>query len=244
MTPEVSFFATCLADTVFPDVAIDAARLLEKLGCRVTFNPRQTCCGQPLTNAGFHKKAARAMQLQMEVLLEDSADYVVCPSGSCVLQIREYPKFFKNRPDLQDQARKLGGKIYELTDFIVTVLEKTALGARLDGKAAYHPSCHLTRLLGVREPPLALLKQVAGLELIDFKGQDKCCGFGGTFAVKLGPLSAAMAAEKVENIRAAGADYLIGADAGCLMNLQGVIRRKRYPIRVLHIAQVLMGGAA
>lgn len=240
MSPRVSFFATCLADTVFPHIAADAVRLLEKLGCRVTFNPRQTCCGQPLANAGFHAEAAAAMRLQLEVLLTDPADYVVCPSGSCVLQIKEYPKFFKNRPDLQDKARQLGDKTYELTDFIVNVLGRTVPGARLDGRAAYHPSCHLTRLLGVTKPPLALLEQVAGLELVDFKGQDKCCGFGGTFAVKLGALSSAMAVEKVENIRAAGAHYLIGADAGCLMNLQGIIRRKRYPITVLHIAQVLM----
>ena len=100
----------------------------------------------------------------------------------------------------------------------------------------------MTRLLGVKEPPLALLKEVSGLELVDFKGQDKCCGFGGTFSVKLGPLSGAMAAEKVENIREAGAEYLIGADAGCLMNLQGVIERRGYPIKVRHIAQVLMAS--
>ena len=214
--------------------------LLEKLGCRVVFNPKQTCCGQPLANSGFQQKAKKAMQLQMEALLEDPSDYVVCPSGSCTLQVKEYPKFFEDQPDLQEKARQLSNKIYELTDFIVNILQKTDIGASLKAKAAYHPSCHMTRLLGVKEPPLALLKEVAGLELVDFKGQDKCCGFGGTFSVKLGPLSGAMAAEKVENIREAGADYLIGADAGCLMNLQGVIERRGYPIKVRHIAQILM----
>ena len=216
--------------------------LLEKLGCRVVFNPKQTCCGQPLANSGFQQKAKKAMQLQMEALLEDPSDYVVCPSGSCTLQVKEYPKFFEDQPDLQEKARLLSNKIYELTDFIVNILQKTDIGASLKAKAAYHPSCHMTRLLGVKEPPLALLKQVAGLELVDFKGQDKCCGFGGTFSVKLGPLSGAMAAEKVENIREAGADYLIGADAGCLMNLQGVIDRRGYPIKVRHIAQILMAS--
>lgn len=238
----VSFFSTCLADTVFPDVSRDSVLLLEKLGCRVIFNPKQTCCGQPLANSGFHQKAEKAMQLQMEALLEDPADYVVCPSGSCVLQVKEYPKFFADRSDLQKKAHQLSSKIYELTDFIVNVLQKTDVGASLKARAAYHPSCHMTRLLGVKEPPLTLLKQVTGLELVDFKGQDKCCGFGGTFAVKLGRLSGAMAAEKVENIREAGADYLIGADAGCLMNLQGVIERRGYPIKVRHIAQVLLGS--
>lgn len=214
--------------------------LLEKLGCRVVFNPKQTCCGQPLTNSGFQQKAKKAMQLQMEALLEDPSDYVVCPSGSCTLQVKEYPNFFKDQPSLQENARQLSNKIYELTDFIVNILQKTDIGASLKAKAAYHPSCHMTRLLGVKEPPFALLKGVAGLELVDFKGQDKCCGFGGTFSVKLGPLSGAMAAEKVENIREAGAEYLIGADAGCLMNLQGVIERRGYPIKVRHIAQILM----
>ncbi len=236
----VSFFSTCLTDTVFPDVSRDAVLLLEKLGCRVIFNPKQTCCGQPLANSGFHQKAKKAMQLQLEALLEDPADYVVCPSGSCTLQVKEYPHFFKDQPDLYEKSLLLGNKIYELTDFIVNILQKTALGASLKAKAAYHPSCHLTRLLGVKEPPLALLKQVEGLELVDFKGQDKCCGFGGTFSVKLGPLSGAMATEKVENIMEAGANYLIGADTGCLMTMQGVIKRQGYPIKILHIAQVLM----
>ena len=238
----VSFFSTCLTDTVLPDVSRDSVLLLEKLGCRVVFNPKQTCCGQPLTNSGFQQKAKKAMQLQMDALLEDPSDYVVCPSGSCTLQVKEYPNFFEDQPNLQEKARQLSNKIYELTDFIVNILQKTDIGASLKAKAAYHPSCHMTRLLGVKEPPLALLKGVAGLELVDFKGQDKCCGFGGTFSVKLGPLSGAMAAEKVENIREAGADYLIGADAGCLMNLQGVIERRGYPIKVRHIAQILMAS--
>ncbi|MBW2682472.1 MAG: (Fe-S)-binding protein [Deltaproteobacteria bacterium] len=238
----VSFFSTCLTDTVLPDVSRDSVLLLEKLGCRVVFNPKQTCCGQPLANSGFQQKSKKAMELQMEALLEDEADYVVCPSGSCTLQVKEYPNFFEDQPDLLEKAERLSEKIYELTDFIVNILQQTDLSASLKAKAAYHPSCHMTRLLDVKEPPLALLKQVAGLELVDFKGQDKCCGFGGTFSVKLGPLSGAMAAEKVENIREAGAEYLIGADAGCLMNLQGVIERRGYPIKVRHIAQVLMAS--
>ncbi len=238
----VSFFSTCLADTVFPDVARDAVLLLEKLGCRVIFNKKQTCCGQPLINSGFHQKAQKAMELQMEALLEDPADFVVCPSGSCVLQIKEYPKLFDNHPDLQKKAHLLSDKIYELTDFIVNILQTTDVGAKLKARAAYHPSCHLTRLLGVKEPPLTLLRHVQGLELVDFQGQNKCCGFGGTFSVKLGALSGAMAVEKVESIKAAGAEYLIGADAGCLMTLQGVIHRRKYPIKVVHIAQLLMGN--
>jgi L-lactate dehydrogenase complex protein LldE len=237
---KVSFFATCLADTVFPGVAISSVRLLERLGCKITFNPRQTCCGQPLANAGYHHDAKKSMRLLMETLLADDADYVVAPSGSCVLQVREYPKLFQDDPVFFPKATALAAKTKELTEFIVNILGITTIESELTGKAVYHPSCHMTRLLGVKEPPLLLLANVAGLELLPFKGQDKCCGFGGTFAVKLADLSGAMVAEKVENIIATGADYLIGCDAGCLMNMEGRLQKIGHPLRVLHIADVLM----
>ena len=242
MTPHVSFFSTCLADTVFPDIGIQSVKLLEELGCRVTFNHRQTCCGQPLTNSGFHEKARPAMRNLIMALLEDDSRYVVAPSGSCVLQVKEYPKFFKHDPVWRRRAEELSEKIWEITDFIVTVLNVTDVGARLAGRAAYHPSCHLSRLLGVKKQPIVLLENIRDLELVEFKGQDKCCGFGGAFAVKLGPLSGAMVAEKVENIKAAGVDYLIGADGGCLMNIKGRIDREKLDIRVMHVVEALMEG--
>jgi len=242
MTPHVSFFSTCLADTIFPDIGIKSVKLLEELGCRVTFNPKQTCCGQPLTNSGFHSKARAAMRNLVSALLEDDSQYVVAPSGSCVLQVMEYPKFFRDDPEWMRRARELSEKIWEITDFLVTVLGVTDVGAHLPGKAAYHPSCHLTRLLKIRRQPLILLENIRDLELVPFKGQEKCCGFGGAFAVKLGPLSGAMVTEKVENIRAAGVDYLIGADGGCLMNIKGRIDRENLGIRVMHIVEALMEG--
>ncbi len=236
----VSFFSTCLVDNIYPAIGIHAVQLLEKLGCAVSFCPRQICCGQPLLNAGFLEKARKSMHLLTEALLEDDCDYVVAPSGSCILQVREYPELFSGDPYWEPLARRLAPKTWELTDFIVNVLRVADVGARLEGRAAYHPSCHLTRLLGVKEPPLQLLARVQGLELVSFEGQDKCCGFGGTFSVKLGALSGAMVAEKVDNIATAGVDYLIGADAGCLMNIEGRIRRLGLKIKVLHIANVLV----
>lgn len=236
----ISFFATCLADNVYPGVAINSVRLLERLGCEVVFNPRQTCCGQPLANAGYHGNARKSMRLLMEALLDDDADYVVAPSGSCVLQVREYPRLFLDEPEFLPKATALAEKTKELTEFIVDVLGITRVESQLVGKAVYHPSCHMTRLLGVKEPPLKLLTNVTGLELLPFKGQDKCCGFGGTFSVKLADLSGAMVAEKVGNIIATGADYLIGSDAGCLMNMEGRLRKIGHPLKVLHIAEVLM----
>ncbi len=242
MSHNVSFFATCLADTVFPDIGIQSVRLLEQLGCTVSFNPKQTCCGQPLANSGFHKKAQATMKNLTTALLEDGSKYVVAPSGSCVLQVKEYPKFFKDDPVWKKKAEELAAKIWEITDFIVTVLGVTDVGARLPGKAVYHPSCHLSRLLGIKEQPLALLGNIKDLELVPIKGQDKCCGFGGAFAVKLGPLSGAMVIEKVDNIKAAGVDYLIGADGGCLMNMKARIDREKLNIKVLHVVEALMAG--
>ncbi len=238
----VSFFATCLADTIYPAIAIDTVRLLERLGCEVVFNPRQTCCGQPLANAGYQQRAKKSMRLLIETLLADDADFVVTPSGSCALQVHEYPKFFQDDVDLQPKAAALAAKTKELTQFIVEVLGVTRVESRLDGTGVYHPSCHMTRLLGVKEPPLALLANVDGLQLLPFKGQDKCCGFGGTFSVKLADLSGAMVAEKIDNIIATGAEYLIGSDAGCLMNMEGRLKKIGHPMKVLHVAEVLMSS--
>ncbi|MEN8199928.1 MAG: (Fe-S)-binding protein [Thermodesulfobacteriota bacterium] len=236
----VSFFATCLGDTLFPDIGIHSVQLLEKFGCDVSFNPRQTCCAQPLVNSGFQEKAKKSMRVLMDALLEDGCEYVVAPSGSCVLQVKEYPRFFKDDPKWGPMAERLAAKIWEISDFLVNILKVTDTGAQLPGRAAYHPSCHMTRLLGVKDPPLTLLAGVRNLELVSFEGQDKCCGFGGAFAVKLGPLSGAMVTEKVDNLVAAGVDYLIGCDAGCLMNIEGRIRREGYNIQVLHLVDVLM----
>jgi L-lactate dehydrogenase complex protein LldE len=225
---------------VLPSVGIKSVLLLEKLGCTVIFNPRQTCCGQPLVNSGYQAKAKESMQTLIDALLEDGCDYIVAPSGSCVLQVKEFPHFFQEDDVWESRAKQLADKTYEITDFIVNILKVTDVGAALNGRAAYHPSCHMTRMLGVREPPYQLLKNVKGLELVSFKGQDKCCGFGGTFSVTMAGLSGAMVAEKVRNIADAGVDYVIGADNACLMNIQGRIQRENLGIGVLHVVEALM----
>lgn len=235
----VSFFVTCLTDTVFPSVGIRSVGLLEKLGCTVVFNPGQTCCGQPLVNSGYPAKAKKSMARLMDALLEDDCEYVVAPSGSCVLQVKEFPRFFEGDEVLKNRANQLAAKTFEITDFIVNILKVTDVGAVLCGRAAYHPSCHMSRRLGVREPPRQLLNNVKGLELVSFEGQDRCCGFGGVFSVRMADLSGAMVAEKVRHIAAAGVDYLIGADGACLMNIEGRIRRENLNIRVLHVVEAL-----
>jgi L-lactate dehydrogenase complex protein LldE len=237
---KVSFFVTCLADIALPPIGIKSVELLEKLGCTVVFNPRQTCCGQPLVNSGYPEKARKSMIHLMDALLEDNCEYIVAPSGSCVLQVKEFPRFFHGDETLKSRAHQLAAKTREITDFVVNVLKVTDVGAVLNGRAAYHPSCHMSRRLGVREPPYQLLRNVKGLELVPFEGQDKCCGFGGTFSVRMADLSAAMVTEKVRHIADAGVDYLIGADSACLMNIEGRIRRENLNIRVLHVVEALM----
>jgi L-lactate dehydrogenase complex protein LldE len=237
---KISFFVTCLTDSVLPSVGIKSVLLLEKLGCTVIFNPKQTCCGQPLTNSGHQEKARKSMRTLMDALLEDDCEYIVAPSGSCVLQVKEFPRFFQADEAWKSKAKQLADKSYEITDFIVNILKVTDVGAVLNGRAVYHPSCHMSRMLGVQEPPYQLLKNVKGLELVSFKGQDKCCGFGGTFSVTMADLSGAMVAEKVQNIADAGVDYVIGADGACLMNIKGRIQRQNLDIAVLHIVEALM----
>ena len=239
---KISFFVTCLTDCVLPSVGIKSVLLLEKLGCTVIFNPAQTCCGQPLVNSGHQEKAKQSMRVLIDALLEDESEYIVAPSGSCVLQVKEFPRFFSNDRDWESKARRLADKTYEITDFIVNILNVTDVGAVLNGRAAYHPSCHMSRMLGVREPPYQLLKNVTGLELVPFKGQDRCCGFGGTFSITMADLSGAMVTEKVRNIADARVDYVIGADGACLMNIRGRIEREKLNIGVLHVVEALISG--
>jgi len=236
---KISFFVTCLADTVLPTVGVRSVELLEKLGCEVFFNPKQTCCGQPLVNSGYREKAMGAMRTLIDALLEEDCEYIVAPSGSCVLQVKEFPRFFRGDAAWESKAALLAGKSYEITDFIVNVLKVADVGAVLNGRAAYHPSCHMSRILGVTDPPYSLLKNVKGLELVSFKGQDRCCGFGGTFSVTMADLSGAMVAEKVRNIAEAGVDFVIGADGACLMNIRGRIEREGLDIRVMHVVEAL-----
>lgn len=236
----VSLFATCLVDGFFPEVGASALRLLRRLGCEVDFPPGQTCCGQPAWNAG-HEADARRMAAATIRAFTDS-EYVVAPSGSCAAMLRVvYPEMFRGDPDLDAPARALAARTYEFSEFLTEILKADLrlLGAHLSGTVAYHASCHMTRELGVREAPLQLLDQVAGLERRDLDRPDLCCGFGGTFSVKLPEVAEAMADDKLADLAGAGADCLVGADVACLMHLRGRLRRTGGGVQVRHIAEVL-----
>ena len=233
----VSLFATCIVDMVQSNIGKSTVQLLERLGCTVSFPKGQTCCGQPAYNSGYVKSSKETMKNTIQVF--EDAEVIVCPSGSCAYMLKEYVHIFENEPLWQEKAQRIADKTYELTQFIVDVLKIEDVGAKFSGTATYHPSCHMTRLLKVQQAPLTLLKNVHGLELLELPLKENCCGFGGTFSIKMGQISEQMVDEKVASAEKIGAHYLIGADAGCLMNIGGRIDRKNIDIKTMHIAEIL-----
>ncbi len=234
---KVSFFITCMCDIITPEVGKHAVELLERLGCEVDFPVAQTCCGQPAFNSGYLEDAKESMK-QMMRAFKDS-EYVVGPSGSCVGMLREYPKVFKDDPEWEQPAKELAAKAYELTQFIVDVLDMEDVGARFHGRVTYHPSCHMTRILGVKEAPLKLLKNVKDLNLIELPIKEDCCGFGGTFAVKNSIISGEMVKEKSKHVSETRAEYLVGGDMACLLNIGGRMQREGKYVEIKHIVEIL-----
>lgn len=238
-TPRVALFATCLVDAMRPTIGFAAAKLLEDAGCRVEVPP-QTCCGQPAFNNG-DRKDAMALALQMIEAFEPY-DYVVVPSGSCGGMIaKHYPELFAGEPDMARRAEKLAAKTHELVSFLTDVLGIEAVSTRFDGKVTYHDSCSGLRELGIKGQPRKLLGTVEGLELVEMKDSEICCGFGGTFAVKYGEISDKIVGEKAGNAEASEAGTLLAGDLGCLLNMAGKLSRQGSKMEVRHVAEVLAG---
>ncbi|MFB5192141.1 (Fe-S)-binding protein [Alicyclobacillus fastidiosus] len=238
---KVSLFITCVVDSVFPNVGIAMTRILQKCGCTVIFPPEQTCCGQPSFNSGYTEESKAVGKTLLEAF--DDADVVVSPSGSCVGMIKHYyPELFSGDDVLHDKALQLANKTYEFSQFLVNVLDVEDLGAHFPHKVTFHPSCHGSRLLGVKEEPLKLLNQIHDIELVELPYARDCCGFGGTFSVKMGDISGAMADEKATHVRETKADILVGTDMGCLMNIGGRLSRVGTQTRVMHLAELLYEG--
>lgn len=237
----VGLFHTCLIDLVRPDIGLSVLTLLENAGCTVEVPQAQTCCGQPAYNSG-DAATARALAQQM---LDAFAgyDYVVVPSGSCGAMIRvDYPELLRDDPDLKARVDALSARTYELTDFMVRVLKIERVASPFVGRITYHDSCSGLRYLGVREQPRQLLQAIPGVALTEMKDCRNCCGFGGTFSVKYGDISSAIVDEKCRNIQASGADAVVLGDLGCMLNIEGRLRRTGDErTRVLHVAQVLAG---
>src|SRR5919107_848321 len=217
----VALFIPCYVDLINPELGVSVVRILRRLGLEVVYPEGQTCCGQPAFNSRFF-------------------DEVVCPSGSCTTMVSHYyPFIFKDVAEVRERSEALGSRVKEFSDLLVNVLGIRDLGARHEGRAVFHCGCHQRRELGVLEEPLELLRNVCGLELLEWDNEELCCGFGGTFAVKMPDVSSAMADEKIKALRASGADTLISGDSSCLMHLSGRLGRTGQRARVYHLAQIL-----
>lgn len=239
---KVSMFATCIGDALYPRIGEAMARLLARLGVSLEFPPGQTCCGQPAFNSGYWEEARRSASTLLEAFAD--SDFVIGPSGSCIGMIHHYPKLFEHDPVRLKMAEELKAKSYEFTQFLVQVLGVTDLGASFPHKVTYHPSCHGSRLLGIKEEPMALLQNVKGMELIPLPFAEDCCGFGGTFAVKMADISGAMVTEKADHVLETSAEVLTGLDMACLMNIAGQLRHRQQSVRVMHLAELLDEGVS
>ena len=238
-----SIMITCLGDVLFPEVGVAMVKLLRKLGVEVDFPAGQTCCGMPLFNSGYHDEAA-AVAARTVALFERSA-HVVVPSGSCAWMVKtEYPGLLAHDPRLRAMAESLAARTREMSQFIVEVLGVTAVDSPFTGRVTYHDSCHLLRGLGESRAPRALLRGVRGAELVELPGADECCGFGGSFSVRLPEVSTAILDKKLANVEQTGADCLVACDAGCLMQMGGGLSRRGSRVRARHLAQVLVGEDA
>jgi L-lactate dehydrogenase complex protein LldE len=244
----VGLFVPCYIEQFYPQVAVASLELLERSGCDVSYPRDQTCCGQPMANAGYETATAEVARHFARCF--GSYDYVVAPSGSCVAHVRTHYAAFPDTPEL----RHVRERTYELCQFLHAVLGVRELGAAFPQRVALHHGCHGLRMLGLAQPSellapacdrvRALLAGVAGLELVPLERADECCGFGGSFAVSEPAVSVAMGEARLQDFLRSGAEVITSTDMSCLMHLDGLVRRQRLPLRVLHVAEILNARAA
>jgi L-lactate dehydrogenase complex protein LldE len=240
---KVSLFVTCLVDQFWPEAGRATALLLQRAGCHVHFDERQTCCGQPAFNSGFFEEARAVARHFIEVFEEHDSDAIVFPSGSCTTMTRRWEQLFEEGDPWRARALEVAARCHELSSFLVRVLQRTDLGARFDGPVTWHDACHGHRELCICEEPRALLREVEGLELVEVESSTDCCGFGGTFSVKYPEISVAMLDRKLEAIETSGARTIVSGDVSCLMQIDGRLKRRGSSIQTLHLAELLAGGA-
>jgi L-lactate dehydrogenase complex protein LldE len=236
----VHIFIPCFMDQLYPQTAFNMVKVLEKAACDVVYNTNQTCCGQPAFNAGFWDEA-REVCTKFVKDFED-AEYIVTPSASCAGFVRNYYKKLFDNSAQHNKIKDLTNRVYEFTEFLTNVIKIDKFDATLTVKATYHDSCAGLRECKIKEGPRQLLANVKGLELIEMKDNETCCGFGGSFAVKFDKISVAMADQKIINAAAVGAEVIISTDVSCLMHIDGYIKGQNSPIKTMHIADVLASG--
>lgn len=238
--PAVQLFVTCLVDAFYPAVGEATVELLERSGCTVAFPFDQTCCGQPAFNAGYHDEA-RAMAAHTVGVLDATEGPVVVPSGSCAQMIVHHiPELLVGTAD-HSAAIRVAERTRELTVFLVDDLESAESPGPISATATYHASCHGLRGLDILEQPLTLLDAADGVDRVELREADQCCGFGGLFSIEMPEVSAAMLDEKLHAIEETGADYVVGTDVSCLMHIAGGLRRRDSHVRTCHVAEMLAG---
>jgi L-lactate dehydrogenase complex protein LldE len=235
----VGLLVTCLVDLVRPRIGIAAVKLLEEAGCEVVVPGTQTCCGQPGWNSGDRASARLLAQKLIEEF--ENCDYVVVPSGSCAGMLKvHYGELFPGEGAWLERAERLARRTYELSDFLASVAGIARVPGEYSGTVTYHDSCSGLRELGVKRQPRALIGKMAGVQLKEMKDAETCCGFGGTFSVKFGEISAAMAQAKCERVQESGAGAVVLGDLGCILNIEGKLRRMGDDqTLVLHVAELL-----
>jgi len=230
-----------MVDSFYPEVGEATVRLLEHFGVEVTFPKGQTCCGQPAFNAGYRDEARAAAEHFLSVFT--GSDPIVTPSGSCAAMVKlHYPHLFQDNPRLAEQAARVASRVFEISQFLVGRLEAHKRSYTGKGTVTYHSSCHLTRMLGVREEPLLLISALKGTEFVPMPDATRCCGFGGVFMAKLPEISCALADDKVDSVLATGADTVTGCDSACLMTIADALKRRGSTLRVKHLVQLLAEG--
>lgn len=238
----IGLFITCLGDTLFPESGRATVALLERLGHEVVFPAEQTCCGQMHANSGYADQAFPLIRRFERVFGGQEFDAIVAPSGSCVAMVRDhYSRLAREAGDarLEQAVTALRGRVFELTELLVSELGVEDVGASFPHRVVYHPSCHGLRMLRLGDAPLRLLRRVRGIELAELPDAVSCCGFGGTFAVKNAEVSAAMLANKMRAVMDSSAEVCTATDSSCLMHIGGGLRRERTGVRTMHIAEIL-----
>jgi L-lactate dehydrogenase complex protein LldE len=233
----VTLFIPCFVDALFPRAGISMVQILERLGHTVVCPPEISCCGQPPFNSGYWDEARPVAAKVLEQL--GDAEAIVIGSGSCGAMVKKfYPELFANTPQAE-LAKKVAARTWEFSDFLVSKLGVTNLGAKFPHKVTFHDGCHGLRELGIKQPPRRLLANVRDLQLVEMAEAETCCGFGGTFAAKFPMISTAMGDVKCASAIETGAEYIVSNDSSCLMHLQGLLSRQGKPMKTIHLAEVL-----
>ena len=234
---QVALFIPCLNEHIYPSAAISMVKVLNYFKVDTIYVDDQTCCGQPAFNSGYQSEIIPLAERFIKLFAD--YDYVIAPSGSCVAMVKNHYKEIPFDNSLNEKYNSLRNKIYEFTEFLIKVLNITSIDAQFKHKVTFHDSCHALRELKISSEPRKILNMIKDLELVEMLDSDVCCGFGGTFSYKYEDVSVAMVERKCSNILNTKAEYCVGLDSSCLMNIDGYVKKNKLNVKVIHIADLL-----